>query len=260
MIGCGAIGLSTARILQDRGWNVTIYAASLPPNTTSNIAGALWSPVSVYDHSALTPAFHDVFLRATRLANRAFQLMTGPLYGIRWIENYTMKNDPKNQDAIDYAGDLGITDQYADVVTIDPAATPFTYSSVRRFTTMLIEPNTFLPAVMRDFFLRGGKIVVRSFASMRQWRDLPEPVVFNCTGLGAGKLVGDDSLTPIRGQITVLEPQPEVDYTTLPLPIYMFPRSDGIYLGGTYDRGNWSLEPDFTTQNRILSEQASVYR
>jgi glycine/D-amino acid oxidase-like deaminating enzyme len=39
VIGCGAVGLATARLLQDRGLRVTIYASDLPPNTTSNIAG-----------------------------------------------------------------------------------------------------------------------------------------------------------------------------------------------------------------------------
>ena len=38
IIGCGVVGLSTARLLQRRGWQVTIYARDLPPNTTSNVA------------------------------------------------------------------------------------------------------------------------------------------------------------------------------------------------------------------------------
>jgi D-amino-acid oxidase len=30
------------------------------------------------------------------------------------------------------------------------------------------------------------------------------------------------------------------------------PRSDGILLGGTFERGNWSVEPDPETEKRIL--------
>ena len=44
VLGCGVIGLSTARLLQRRGGAVTIYARDLPPETTSNISGALWLP------------------------------------------------------------------------------------------------------------------------------------------------------------------------------------------------------------------------
>ena len=44
VIGCGAVGLATARQLQRRGFEVTIYAMSVPPNTTSNMAWAGFTP------------------------------------------------------------------------------------------------------------------------------------------------------------------------------------------------------------------------
>ena len=46
VIGCGVIGLTTARVLQDAGFDVTIYARELPPDTTSNRSGAQWTPTS----------------------------------------------------------------------------------------------------------------------------------------------------------------------------------------------------------------------
>ncbi|MFT6824056.1 MAG: D-amino-acid oxidase, partial [Pseudohongiellaceae bacterium] len=57
VLGAGAVGLAAARLLQDRGWDVTIYTRDLPPNTTSNIAGGQWSPTSVYDDDKVTPQF-----------------------------------------------------------------------------------------------------------------------------------------------------------------------------------------------------------
>ena len=45
-------------------------------------------------------------------------------------------------------------------------------------------------------------------------------------------LFGDPELVPVRGQLTFLLPQPEVDYAVIPEGIYMFPRSDGILLAG----------------------------
>jgi glycine/D-amino acid oxidase-like deaminating enzyme len=260
VIGCGVIGLSTARILQDRGWDVTIYAASLPPNTTSNVAGAQWTPTVVFAAQEATSEFLETFRRAARIANRAFQLMTGPTYGVLWIDNYALKRSSSERDELDNAVAAGIEDLYADIETIDPASTPFAVPLVRRFTTMLIEPNTYLPAVMRDFFLRGGKIEVRTFATLRQMHDLTESVVLNCTGLGARALCNDEELIPVRGQLTVLEPQADVDYVYLDYGLYMFPRNDGIVLGGTFDRGNWSLAVDPAQQTRILTEHAALYR
>ena len=115
----------------------------------------------------------------------------------------------------------------------------------------------------------GGRIVIRTFSAPGQLVALDEPLVINCTGLGARDLFGDDELVPLKGQLTVLVPQPEVDYGTfggLPgssrgggLGIHMQPRSDGIVLGGTSERGAWSLEPDQEAMKRIVDAHRAVF-
>lgn len=261
VLGCGVIGLTTARILQNRGWNVTIYASDLPPATTSNVAGAQWTPTTVFNEDAVTPAFLETFRKAAHISDRAFQLMAGPTYGVRWLENYSLKGEgQKNFPELDYATRVGIVDLYADVETIDPASVPFVgFKEIRRFDTMLMEPNTFLPAVERDFLLQGGRIVVRKFQSKSQIAALREPAVFNCTGLGSRALFDDTMLEPVRGQLTILEPQPAVNYTYLTGQLYMFPRSDGIVLGGTFERGNWSTSVDLATQARIIAGHQAIF-
>jgi D-amino-acid oxidase len=261
VLGCGVIGLTTARILQNRGWQVTIYAADLPPATTSNVAGAQWTPTTVFARDAVTAAFLDTFRKAAHIANRQFQLMVGPAYGVRWIDNYALKRaGAATVPELDYATWTGIADLYADIETIDPASVPFRgFASVHRFDTMLMEPNTFLPAVQRDFLLQSGHIAVRDFRSVAEVAALREPIVFNCTGLGARTLFNDSVLEPVRGQLTILEPQPDVDYTYLTSELYMFPRSDGIVLGGTFERGNWSTSVDLATQSRILAGHESIF-
>lgn len=262
VLGCGVVGLTTARTLQDRGWQVTIYAADLPPATTSNVAGAQWTPILVFDAGTAPAAFLQTFRTAARIANRRFQLMAGSFYGVRWIDNYVLKRDASVAGGeIDYAQRAGILDLYADVETIDPATVPFAgFKSVRRFTTMLMEPNTFLPAVQRDFLLRGGHVVVRAFRTPHDVAAVHEPVVFNCTGLGSHALFSDIALQPIRGQLTILEPQPDVNYIYLANNIYMFPRSDGVVLGGTFEPGNWSTAPDLATQAKVLAAHEAVFR
>ena len=261
VVGCGVIGLTTARILQNRGWNVTIYAAKLPPATTSNVAGAQWTPTTVFASDSATPAFLETFRTAAHIANRQFQLMVGATYGVRWVDNYALRRDAESSiPELDYATRYGIADLYADVETIDPASVPFTgFKEVHRFSTMLIEPNTFLPAVERDFLLQGGRIVVREFLTRSELAALPEATLFNCTGLGSHSLFGDAALEPVRGQLSILEPQPEVNYTYLTSQLYMFPRSDGIVLGGTFERGNWSTEVDLATQERILAGHEAIF-
>jgi glycine/D-amino acid oxidase-like deaminating enzyme len=123
---------------------------------------------------------------------------------------------------------------------------------------MLIEPATFIGAVTRDFLARGGRIHVREFRERTELTSLDEPAIINCTGLGSHELFGDTALLPIKGQLVVLLPQPEVDYIVLGRG-YMFPRSDGIVLGGTHDRGDWSRTVDPAATDRIVGGHRSLF-
>ena len=46
VMGSGVVGLTSARELQRRGFDVTIYAATVPPDTTSNMSLAGFTPTS----------------------------------------------------------------------------------------------------------------------------------------------------------------------------------------------------------------------
>ena len=65
---------------------------------------------------------------------------------------------------------------------------------------------------------------------------------------------------PIKGQLTILLPEEEVTYATLPPELYMFPRRDGIVLGGTHERGVWDLSPDPDEVARILTQHGDIFR
>ena len=140
-----------------------------------------------------------------------------------------------------------------------PSEKPFPFPIVRSFETMMIEPAIYLPRLMRDHEQAGGRVVVRELTSLEQVAALPERVVVNCTGLGAAALFGDEELYPIKGQLTILAPQPEVDYIALPPDLYMFPRRDGILLGGTFERGEWSLDPNRDAEKRILEGHSRIF-
>jgi glycine/D-amino acid oxidase-like deaminating enzyme len=254
VLGCGVMGLTTARLLQDRGFDATIYARELPPDTTSNVAGGQWSPYTVFDEESATPAFRQQLEQAARLSNRYFQNLVGDAYGVRWIENYVLRDTPPAQQQPSPIRDLFFA---AEVVPRDQHT--FAASYVSRFTTMLIEPSVFLPAITHDFLLRGGRIHVREFHEPRELLQLEERVVVNCAGLGARALFGDSELTPIKGQLAILLPQPEVDYILIKGDYYMFPRRDGIVLGGTHDRDEWRLDVDPAVTARILANHRAIF-
>src|SRR5581483_4792440 len=72
VLGCGAVGLATARVLQQRGLEAIIYARDLPAATVSMVAGARWYPFDVFDKSVATPEFLATLWRVSRVAYDAF--------------------------------------------------------------------------------------------------------------------------------------------------------------------------------------------
>lgn len=260
VLGCGVIGLSTARMLQLRGYNPVIYAKDMPPLTTSNIAGGYWEPVTVFDRDRLTPEFRRQFVDATRFAFRRYQSLAGGDYGVRWLPVYSLSSHGPIAPAAPDSVYSEIEPLYPAAQRLDPGEHPFGPLYARRRYSMLIEPAIYLNALTRDFLIAGGRIVIREFHSPEEIVQLRERVIYNCTGLGARALFGDEELTPVKGQLVFLLPQPEVEYMTVgPGDIYMFPRHDGVLLGGSHDRDVWDTSVDAAVTERILRENAALF-
>ncbi|HET9482981.1 MAG TPA: FAD-dependent oxidoreductase, partial [Xanthomonadales bacterium] len=248
VVGCGVVGLTTARLLQRRGGRVTIHARELPPNTTSNVAGGHWWPFSVYDAQSASEPFLAQFHAAVRLSYREFQNLVGPRYGVSWRRNYGLSAAEHPISAFTAA----LRDVAPELGNLPPGEHPFGPRWVQQFDTMMIEPSLYLPALMDDFLAAGGRIEVRELATLREIASLPATAVFNCTGLGARDIVGDAELVPARGQLVVLLPQPELNYNLYGNGAYLFPRHDGLVIGGTFQRGDWNLQPDPADTQQIL--------
>lgn len=259
IVGAGAVGLAAARLFTERGYRVSIYTKDLPPDTTSNVAGGQWFPFTVYDVDCLTPEFEEQLWTAADFAYRRYQTMTGDYYGIRWLPNFQMSDSPLPVNGL-FARDSPLFPMLPEFADLTPGRHPFPFRYVRRFDTMFIEPPVYLDAMVRELRIAGVPITVRELQAAHDLASLPEPLIVNCTGLGAKKLFDDDELTPIKGQLTVLLPEPEVAYATLPPELYMFPRRDGIVLGGSHERGVWDMTPDPDETARVLAGHASIFR
>lgn len=260
VLGSGAVGLATARLLQEHGVEVTIYTKALPPETTSNIAGAQVFPVTVFERSRATPEFVAQFVEAARFSYRRYQLMVGDYYGIRWRPNYMLSREPF-QDGGFVSKQSPIADLIPELHDLEPGENPFPFPYVRQYDTMFIFPSQYLETMLREFRIAGGSIVIQEMHEVREILALPQSVILNCTGLGAKPLFNDAELTPIKGQLTILVPQPEIDYATEPPDgLYMFPRPDGILLGGTHEEGNWDLAPNREAETRIMAAHTQIFR
>lgn len=277
VIGCGMVGLTSARQLQRRGFEVTIYAMALPPETTSNLSLCMFTPRSgLVSVGQRTPEWETQFRRAVEIAYREHQLMVGPRYGISWIDEYSLTNNsavaariaeaspspspsnspspsPSERDSTPRPL-LPSTVELGRVV-LQPGEHPFGTRYATRRPNLRFEPSILLDALMRDVLTFGGRIVVRRFDSPRDLMALTEPIIVNCTGLGAKHLFNDEQMVPVKGQLTVLVPQPEVTYSIGS----MLPRADGIVLGHVMERGSWSLEVDQEQQRRVVETHIRIF-
>jgi glycine/D-amino acid oxidase-like deaminating enzyme len=250
VLGSGVVGLSAARLVQEAGFPVTIYTAALPPDTTSNIAGGQFHPAYAFNEDAVTPLFTAQFTRALEYSWRRFQIMVGDDYGIRWLPTYVETDSPE-------AKTIATFPPINRMLTA--AENPFPWSGTLRYDTMYIETGRYLRQMIRDVQIAGGRIEVRKFATPSDIAALPEALVFNCTGLGSRDLFGDQDLRPARGQLAILEPQSEVQYAFTGGPGYMFPRPDGIILGGTFEVDQWDATPDPATIARIVENHKRFF-
>ena len=269
VIGCGAVGLTAARQLQRRGFAVTIYAMSVPPNTTSNMSFAGFTPTAgLVEGDLRTPAWDAQFREAVEISYRELQLLAGTRFGVSWIDRYALSNTPPGA-AEEDREPLLPAHLRSGQLTLEPGEHPFPSRYAIRSNQLRIEPSIYLDALVHDFIDFGGLLKIRKFTEPRELVALSEPLVVNCSGLGARDLFGDNDLLPAKGQLTVLVPQEEVGWgiggdppdgdTRGLLGIHMQPRRDGIVLGGTSERGVWSREPNQEALRLIVGAHMAVY-
>lgn len=252
VIGSGVMGLTTARLVQEAGFPVRIYTAALPPDTTSAVAGGQVSPFGHFREDSVTPAWMEQFKAAMAYSWTRFQGLVGERYGIRWLPTYEESRNAS------FADDW-LNQYHANARALRPDEHPFPAEHVVRFDTMYVETPRFMAQMMSEVLGAGGTIRIRRFQALADVAALEEKLVFNCTGFGAGALVGDAELTPVRGQLAVLQPQREVRYAFTGNAGYMFPRNDGILLGGTFERGIADPTPQPEDIARIVASHGRLF-
>ena len=252
VIGSGVMGLTTARLAQEAGFPVTIYTAALPPDTTSAVAGGQVSPFGHYSADEVTPAWMVQFQAAMAYSWSRFQTLVGDRYGVRWLRTY----EETRRTAIESDW---MDPYYTNARMLRPDEHPFPVARAIAFDTMYVETPRFMAELAADFLRGGGKIKMRRFADLTEVATLPETLIFNCTGIGARQLAGDEGLVPVRGQLAVLAPQPDIQYAFSGNAGYMFPRKDGVLLGGTFERGEWDATPQPDDIARILSRHRRLF-
>jgi glycine/D-amino acid oxidase-like deaminating enzyme len=235
VLGCGALGLTSATLAQRAGARVTIYARDLLPQTRSARATGSWTPDSrIALASVAGPSFGDLWEQMARISFKTYRQYLGlPGRPVEWTDRYYVFDDspepPPPPGALDFASYRErIADLTPRLERVTPGESPFRAPRVERTTEMMFNIADYGHTLMSDFLLGGGRFVRREFHHPSEFGTLPEKVVINCPGYAARELWSDTSIVPVRGQIGWLIPQAEVGYGVVYHDVLTLARRDGI--------------------------------
>jgi len=279
VIGCGALGLTSAILAQRAGARVTIYARDQLPETTSARATGEWTPDSrIALIGAAAPDFGAVWEEMARAAFKTHRNYLGlPGTPVEWIDQYavsddtprssqaTATNDRPSQPVVAFASYASrirdLTPRWQRVLA---DATPFKATSVARGEIMAFNIADYGHTLMNDFFIAGGQFRRADFRAPSQIAALGKKVVINCTGYGARALWKDETLVPVRGQIARLIPQPEVRYGLIYRNVLTVPRRDGLVVqsfagGERQGYGDTNEAPDRAEAEQAVRTLAELF-
>jgi D-amino-acid oxidase len=275
VVGCGALGLTSAILAQEAGAKVTIYAKELLPDTRSARATGSWTPDSrIALAEAAGPQFGALWEEMARISFKRFRRYLGlPGNPVEWSERYYLSDaadhdppPPANAPApLEFAAyGERIRDIMPRPELLPAGATPFPGERVRRTASMQFNVADYSHTLMADFLAAGGQVERREFHSLGDLAGLKEKVVINCPGYGARALCRDESVTPVRGQIGWLIPQPEVNYGVFYKDVSMLSRRDGIVVqalwgGDMFGYGNDQEVIDRAETERAVGVLAELY-
>ena len=246
VVGAGVVGLTSGIRLLEEGFEVRMIAASLPPDTTSNVAPAYWYPYRVFPED-----------RVLAWATVSYKTYTGlrrvPESGIDAFELLKLFDKPAEEPfwkpavkSYRHARPDELPEGYADGFVVE----------VPR-----IETPVYMSYLVERFKESGGRMekLETELDSLDGLAATGE-ILVNCTGLGSRKLCGDENVYPIRGQLVRIS-NPGLTKCLSdesgPLGLsYIVPRYKDCILGGTAEENNWSLDVDPETAAEILRKCA----
>jgi hypothetical protein len=267
VIGCGALGLTSALLLQRAGARVTIYAKDLPPNVRSSLASGLWTPDSrICLEENATPAFKQLWEQMTRNSFQTYQNFLG-LSGapVEFIDQYFVSDEPA---AVRRRGVTDGRPRFADlqrelVPDLMTQGTDFAPGShslgaryLRRNSLMMFNLASYQRLLLGDFGANGGKIEIAEFHTPDDFAKLREKTLINATGYGARALFGDQSLTPVRGQLARVIPQSEVNYGLFYKGVSFVPRRDGLVFQVVGEDDYYGFNDDTALPDRGEADRA----
>lgn len=241
IVGAGVNGLSCGITLLEGGFTeVTIIAEHYSPDTTSDIAAAIWRPSHVASEH-LEKWCEDSLSTLTGLSKVKNS-------GVKWVtrtEFFREFKAPVWHNLLEHVK--------------PPVKTPAAYHQAISYKVPLMDTTLYMNYLNKRFKQLGGKI---DKAKIQTWLDIKEAdVIVNCTGLGAKECANDPHVYPIRGQVAVVE-RPARFSGSIAAPedfIYIIGRAKDCIVGGTAEKDDWNTKPDPRLAKALLERACELY-
>ncbi|NWW50005.1 OXDD oxidase, partial [Pedionomus torquatus] len=254
VVGAGVVGLSTALCIAETcpSCSVTVLSDQFSPNTTSDVAAGMLIPHTY----AGTPIhvqkqwFKETFTYLFAISNSA----EASEAGIHLVSGWQVfKNSPKEE--LPFWSDIVLGFRVMSKAELQKFPQ---HQFGHTFTTLKCDCPPYLLWLEKRLKATGVQIYTRKVTDL--WELHSEyNVVVNCTGIGACQLVGDEKLFPVRGQVLkVHAPWVKNFIRDGDGLTYIYPGIREVTLGGTRERGNWSLAPDPGTTKDIFDRCCSL--
>jgi glycine/D-amino acid oxidase-like deaminating enzyme len=267
VIGCGALGLTTALVLRRAGARVTIYAKDLPPDVRSSYATGLYTPDSrICFEEHATAAFKKTWAQMARQSFQMYLSFLGvPGTPVEFIDSYFVSDDPSKEkprtvtDGRPAFAELQqelIPDLITHPVAFEPGRHTLGQRHLQRNSQLMFNLAAYTRNLLADFTGNGGKIEIAEFHTPSEFARLKEKTLVNSTGYGARALFGDESIVPVRGQVARTIPDADVRYGLYYKGVGFTPRRDGLVFQATGDNDYYGYNEDNEVPDRAEAERA----
>ncbi len=275
VIGCGALGLTSAILLQQAGAKVTIYAKERPPEVRSARATGSWTPDSrIALANSVSPDFPALWEKMARKSFHTYESYLGMAGNpVEYTDRYALSDvspaeaqaSRRRDDPLEFARyQSRIADLTPRAHDLPPGSHPFPTRYATRTSSLMFNVAGYARQLVTDFLVEGGRIEALEFHAPAELSQLTQKAIVNATGYGARALWKDESVVPVRGQIAWLIPQPEVNYGVMYKNVYILSRRDGIVVqdGGIGDIEGYNdanEEPDRSKAEAAVGVAAELF-